>query len=126
MPKTKKKRIAAGKAVANRTTNVTEGKANKSAFVRSLPTHMPAKAVVEKAKAHGMNMSVAYVYSIRTAARASGNRVTAALVPRAGRGVPTAGHAEDLLRAVAAELGLSRALGILEGEQAKVRAILGG
>jgi hypothetical protein len=33
---------------------------------------------------------------------------------------------EDLLRAVASELGLSRAIGILEGEYAKVRAVLGG
>jgi hypothetical protein len=33
---------------------------------------------------------------------------------------------EDLLRAAAAELGLGRAMEILEGERARVRAVLGG
>jgi hypothetical protein len=38
----------------------------------------------------------------------------------------TTSSAEDLLRAVAAELGLGRAVEILEGERARVRAVLEG
>jgi hypothetical protein len=98
---------------------------NKSAFVRSLPADMPAKAVVEKGKAQGMPMSIAYVYSIRTAAKAAARRGGLSGVPGRRPVVGRGGAVEDLLRAVASELGLSRALAILEGEQAKVRAVLG-
>lgn len=34
--------------------------------------------------------------------------------------------AEDVLRAVAAEVGLGRAIGLLEGERARVHAVLRG
>jgi hypothetical protein len=99
---------------------------NKSAFVRGLPSNMPAKDVVEKAKAQGMKISVAYVYSIRTAAKAGARRAnTAAGGAPVAKSFTTGGRAEDLLRAVAAELGLSRAIGLLQAEQAKVRAVLG-
>jgi hypothetical protein len=101
------------------------GRQNKSAFVRSLPPDTPAKDVVEAAKAKGMTMSVAYVYTIRTAARAKGRRGQVPGLPGRRPGARSGGPVEDLLRAVAAELGLSRALAILEGEQATVRAMLG-
>ena len=101
-------------------------KQNKSAFVRSLPADMPAKDVVAKGKARGMTMSIAYVYSIRTAAKAAARRGGLAGVPgRRPLATHGGGRVEDLLRAMAAELGLRRALAILEGEQAKVRAMLG-
>jgi hypothetical protein len=114
--------------MASRKTKAAGGaKHNKSAFVRSLPADMPAKDVVAKGKAQGMNMSIADVYSIRTAAKAAARRGRLPGVP--GR-KPAASHGggrvEDLLRAVAAELGLSRAIGLLVAEQAKVRAVLGG
>jgi hypothetical protein len=96
---------------------------NKSAFVRALPANMPAKDVVEKAKAQGMKISVAYVYSIRTAAKAGARR--AGTIDGSGKSFGGGGRVEDLLRAVAAELGLSRAIGLLQAEQAKVRAVLG-
>jgi hypothetical protein len=101
---------------------------NKSVFVRSLPSEMPAREVVEKAKAGGMGISVAYVYSIRAAAKTAARRSGRSLASRPGRrssAGPSVGPVEDLLRALAAELGLSRAIGILQGEQAKVRAVLG-
>jgi hypothetical protein len=99
---------------------------NKSAFVRSLPADMPAKLVVEKGKAQGMSLSVAYVYSIRTAAKAGARRVAGGAATSREFGGAGRGRVEDLLRAVAAELGLSRAIGLLQAEQAKVRAVLGG
>jgi hypothetical protein len=118
MPKTPK----------NGTTRVANSKPNKSAFVRSLPPHTPGKDVVEAAKANGMRISVAYVYSIRAsvknAARRAGAVVPGATKRRDVHADQSANHAEDLLRAVAAELGLSVAIRILEGEQEKVRAVL--
>src|SRR5690349_5986314 len=106
---------------------VTANKVNKSAFVRGLPPNMPAKEVVDKAKAEGMKISVAYVYSIRTAAKAGARRAVGGLGDRSVKGLGgSGGRVEDLLRAVAAELGLSRAIGLLQAEQAKVRAVLGG
>jgi hypothetical protein len=105
-------------------------KVNKSAFVRSLPATMPAKDVVERAKAQGVKLTVAYVYSIRTAAKLGARRLARGDAPAGGRSpngmVPSSSaRVEDLLRAVAAELGLSRAIGLLQAEQAKVRAVIG-
>jgi hypothetical protein len=43
-----------------------------------------------------------------------------------GRPISTPSKTEELLKAVAAEIGLRRAIEILEEERAKVRAVLGG
>lgn len=97
---------------------------------------MPAKEVVAKAKAQGMTLTVPYVYSIRTASKAAAKKAGAAGgSPRRGR-PPTAAasnvtgsrsaRVEDLLRAAAAEIGLSHAIGLLQAEQQKVRSVLGG
>lgn len=116
----KKKAAAAGKKI------------NKSAFVRSFPNDTPAKDVVEKGKAQGVALSIAYVYSIRANAKRAERRANGVPAPgRRGRanGVPSAGgsaRAEELLRAVASELGLSRALEVLQAEQRKVHALLAG
>jgi hypothetical protein len=121
-----KKRTAVKTAARVKSAASQGDKQNKSAFVRSLPEHMPAQEVVDTATAKGMKISVAYVYSIRTATKAKERAVTSSLLSRAGRpAASSSGRVEDLLRAVAAELGLSRAIGILQGEQAKVRAVLG-
>ena len=111
-------------------------KTNKSAFVRSLPADMPAKDVVEKAKAQGMKLSVEYVYSIRAAAKTTAKKsAKAGAAKRRGRAPKTkssngngssSARVEDLLRAAAAELGLSHAIGLLQAEQQKVRAVIGG
>ena len=122
------------------------GKINKSAFIRDLPEDMPAKDVVEKAKTAGLNMSIPYVYSIRTAQKARAKKIAAGHPPaRRGRrpnsvvaatassapsraATASSGHGkiEDLLRAVASELGLSNAIRLLQAEQLKVRAFMGG
>ena len=47
---------------------------NKSAFVRSLPATMPAKNVVEKAKAAGIEIKESYVYEIRSAGKRKAGR----------------------------------------------------
>ncbi len=48
--------------------------ANKSAFVRALPRTMPGADVVKKAKAAGINISLAYVYGIRAKSKPKGAR----------------------------------------------------
>jgi hypothetical protein len=48
---------------------------NKTGFVRSLPSSMPGAEVVKKAKEAGLQISLAYVYSIR--AKSKGKPKTA-------------------------------------------------
>jgi hypothetical protein len=106
-------------------------KISKAAFVRSLPTSTPAKEVVAKAKSQGITLTDAYVYNVRATSKAgkgkrsskrgssSTKRRSVTVKVGGGRG------AEDLLRAVAAELGLARAIAVLETEHARVRKLLG-
>jgi hypothetical protein len=101
-------------------------KVSKAAFVRSLPANTPAKDVVSKAKALGMDLSEPYVYNVRATTKASSRK------RNGGRGVSHAVRgvggrsAEELLRAVAAELGLARAIGVLQAEHDRVHRLLGG
>jgi hypothetical protein len=119
-------RARAGASSAKSKPGPKKGGSSKASFVRSLPASTPAKEVVAKAKALGMTLSVNYVYNIRGAAKtASKNRRAAA---RTGASVPrpvvSASSAESLLKALAAELGLGRALEILSSERARVRTLI--
>ncbi len=106
----------------------------KTAFVLSHPTTMPAKQVVEKGKAAGVKLTDAFVYAIRSNAKRKSRKGPKAAAPTRRAVVrPTngshnvAGHgAEELLKAVASELGLSRAMEILKGEHDRVHRLLGG
>jgi hypothetical protein len=94
-------------------------KPSKAAFVRSLPATTPAKEVVAKAKAAGIKLSEPYVYNVRATSKAKkgGKR---------GPGRPAGAQgAEQLLRAIASNLGLARSLEILRGEHERVRRLLG-
>lgn len=103
-------------------------KQTKAAFVRSLPRTMSAKDVIAKGKAAGMSLSAAHVYAIRSGSKKSrkssksrgainGERPVAHL-----RG---SNHgAEDLLRAVASELGLSNAMAVLAAEHHRVQRLI--
>src|SRR5580658_4316288 len=118
---------AKGGATAKKASGPKKGGTSKAAFVRSLPSDTPAKEVVAKAKALGLALSVNYVYNIRGAAKTAAKNRRVAV--RAGAGVPRpiagAPGAESLLKAVAAEVGLAKAIDILAGERARVRAVLG-
>jgi hypothetical protein len=96
---------------------------NKSAFIRRLPSSMPAKEVVKQAKAAGMKLTESYVYNVRGAAKktARPGRNGASVA----RPITTTSSAEGLLKALAAELGLGNAIEILTGERTKVRAVIG-
>lgn len=118
---------------------------NKAEFVRANSDLSP-RAIVEKAKAEGVELSVTYVYNVRggdkTAAKkktakkgtaskqptpsSTATKTRAVTKPTASNGSRPSGSVEDLLRAAASELGLGRAIEILEGERARVRAVLGG
>ena len=96
---------------------------SKAAYVRSLPRSMKASQVVAKAKAAGIKLTTAYVYAIRSDASAAKKSKKPAAVAPAG----TRSHsAEDLLRSVAAEVGLSRAITLLQAEHDRVARLLRG
>ncbi|MBI4953981.1 MAG: hypothetical protein HY908_18295 [Myxococcales bacterium] len=87
---------------------------------------MPAKEVVAKAKAAGLELTEKYVYTIRSVARArkvrDEHRAAAKTAPQGG----TSSGAGALLLAVAAEIGLGRAIELLVAERRRVTAMLNG
>jgi hypothetical protein len=102
----------------------TTKKLSKAGFVRSLPSDTPAKVVVAKAKAMGLTLSEPYVYNVRATTKRRGGSTSRGATNGTLR---ASGHAtEDLLRAVAAELGLTRAIGVLRAEHERVHRLLGG
>jgi hypothetical protein len=128
----------AKKAAPKKTPTVTNGSAatssvqSKADFVRSLPRDTPVRDVVEKAKVAGIKIGDAYVHNVRgrDAMVAKRGRKARTASVRKGAGVPrpiaTTSSVEDLLKAVAAEIGLGRALEILVRERAKVRVMIAG
>jgi hypothetical protein len=105
---------------------------SNAAFVRGLPASTPAKDVVKLAKAAGLKLGVSYVYNIRGAAKIAAKKKRAGAKSPAvsaignGGGSTVSTSAQNLLKAVAAELGLGAAIEILSGERARVRAVIGG
>jgi hypothetical protein len=99
---------------------------SKAAFVRSFPTVTPAKEVVAKARSQGIHLTDAYVYNVRATSRAGrkspGGSATKNKTKRRTIKVGRRRGAEDLLRAVAAEMGLTRAIAVLQAEHNRVRS----
>ena len=98
-------------------------KQSKAAFVRSLPPNMPAKDVIEKAKAAGHKLSPAYVYVIRSkgsSAKSAGRGGRKGGRGRQGRSNGSA--AERQLIGAALELGFGRAQEILNAAKARLQA----
>jgi hypothetical protein len=91
------------------------------------------KEIVAKAKAAGIKFGVGYVYNVRGYDKTAGKRratpkrsASMAIATNGGRSASIAQvKTADLLIAVAAELGLGRAMEILAGERARVRAVIG-
>jgi hypothetical protein len=88
---------------------------------------------VQDAKTAGLQLNVRYIYNVRKAAkpatkskRVAKQTSTSKATLTGGVWSPTSSSAETLLRAVAAEIGLGRAIEILAGERARVRAVIGG
>ena len=100
----------------------------KTAFVLSHPTTMAAKEVVAKGKAAGVALTDAFVYAIRSNAKRKSRKGAASAASNRRPPQHTVGShtTEELLKAAAAELGLTRAMGILQAEHDKVHRLLGG
>jgi hypothetical protein len=112
---------------------------SKSDFIRAQSASLTAAEVVAKAKAAGIKLDPFLVYKVRgrlnverqTAPATPAKKMTsapAATVPTAPA-PPTAStgsSAEDLLRAVASETGLVKAISLLEEQRRQVLRMLGG
>jgi hypothetical protein len=110
---------------------------SKADFVRGFPNLSP-KEVVAKAKAEGVKFDVGYVYNVRGSDKSARKKKRAAAKTTTSTSTHTNGvqslvalsavssSAERLLRAVAAEMGLGKAVEILAGERARVQLILKG
>jgi len=122
-----KQKSTSGKPNMSRTSKKT---ANKAAFVRGLPLSTPAKQVVTLAKAAGMKLGINYVYNIRGTAKLAAKKKRAAAKSPVASTVANTGswsvsqHAETLLRAVAAEIGLGQAIELLLAERTRVHSLL--
>jgi hypothetical protein len=105
---------------------------SKADFVRSLPKETPVRVVVEKAKLAGIKLGDAYVHNVRGRDATKGKKKKGArrAAVRMGASVPrpiaTTSSVENLLKAVAAEIGLGQAVEILTRERARVRAVIAG
>jgi hypothetical protein len=98
---------------------------NKTAFVKSLPSNLPAKTVVAKAKKVGLSINEKYVYAIRSKAR---SRTGTGRVRR-GRPPTRRGFAADAVmsfRRLALHLGLKQAEDLIEEMKRKIEAVLHG
>jgi hypothetical protein len=103
---------------------------NKSAFVRSQPTNMSAREVVQKGEAQGITLSEKYVYNIRAKAKAMGRVGAGPGRPgrRPGRpaGARASGSAEERLVDLALEVGLAKAEGLLARLRSAIRKAVVG
>jgi hypothetical protein len=106
-------------------------KLTKTAFVKAQPTSLSAKEVIAKGKAAGIELTEKAVYAIRyeakrAAKKKSQHRPASGKLTTVRNSKLRANGVEDLLRAAASEIGLSRAIGILQEQQRSLRSVLGG
>ncbi len=127
----KAKPVSAKPKLAPSTATTAPGSMSKAAFIRSLPATLSVKDVVATGKAKGIKFDATYVYWARRATTKRA-KTTTRRATSPGNGAPlgrpasTSSSAEALLLALGAEIGLGKAVEILEGERAKVRAAIGG
>ena len=105
----------------------TKSPQSKVGFVLSLPTDMPAKEVVTKAKEAGLKLREGYVYVIRSGARTRARRFKIRR-PKASTGILVGrGHGTEAeFRRLALELGLGKAKKMLRDTEKKVTALIAG
>jgi hypothetical protein len=122
---------AAKKRASMVTKKSTKPVQSKADFVRANRNLSPQE-IVAKAKTEGIKLAVDYVYNVRGADKAArkkkraGAKVNTSTTSSNGAGPSANSNAEALLKAIGAELGLGKAIEILSGEQARVRAVIGG
>ena len=100
---------------------------SKAAFVLDLPTDLPAKEVVAKAKEVGLRLAEGYVYVIRSTARSRARRLRIKRPVASARIlVGRVSGTEAEFRRLALELGLGKAKKLLRDTEEKVAAIIAG
>jgi hypothetical protein len=120
------------------------GAMSRAEFIRRQSFELPAMAVVRNANAAGLDLKVGLVYRVRRATRERAAKVAkavnaalfapvvagvkpaapkAAVAPSATAGRTTA---EELLRAAASEIGLERAIELLEDQRMQLVSVLDG
>ena len=79
------------KKAKKKTASKTTQRVNKSAWIRSQPSTVSAKEVVDKANAEGIKLSLAQVYTARSTAKRQGEPKRGAAAGRRGPGRPKGG-----------------------------------
>lgn len=128
LPAAKKGTSRSTSAAPNRADAKARPTASKAAFVRAHANLSP-KEIVERAKAENIKLDVGYVYNVRSSNRASqrsARRAPERPITTAPESVGATSRVETLLKAVAAEVGLGRAIELLQAERAKISAAIGG
>ncbi len=124
---------------------------SKATFIHSLLPSIPVNEVVARAQAQGLDLTQGYVRWVRWQSRSAAKRrapqasawptkpgapsvkrttkASSAEKPARSAAVAvrvngTSSRAEHLLKALGAELGLGRAMEILTGERARVKAVI--
>lgn len=103
-------------------------KINKSKFITDLPTTMPAKDVVAKAKSAGIKLSEKYVYNIRAKAKARGGKPGKPGRPKGSKranGATVHSGDETSFVTVAIAIGVTRARELLDGIVASGKSVFG-
>src|SRR4051794_8333854 len=94
-------------------------KQSKTAFVLA-HANLAGAEVVDEAAKQGMNLTIAYVYSIRSKAKATGGRPTRGpgRPPKSALATSTSGSIEKQFVSLAVEIGISRAETLLKSVRA--------
>jgi hypothetical protein len=97
-------------------------KQTKTAFVLAHP-NLPGAEVVKEAAKQGLKMSIAYVYSVRSKAKATVGqpRRSPGRPPKASPATATSGSLDKRFMNLALDLGLGRAEALLKGVRAMAR-----
>jgi hypothetical protein len=127
------KKAATKKAATKKAAAPKSAITNKAEFVRSNPT-LSTKELVAKAKAAGVKLADAYIYNIRGAAKKNGkgkvvlSKTGRSKVEAASSGFSIRGATdiETLLYMVAAEIGVPRAIFLLQSSRASIVTALRG
>jgi DNA-binding NarL/FixJ family response regulator len=104
-----------------RSSTVTPKPPTKSDFIRSQPAGLSTPEIVAMGKAAGIKFTPQLANKVKRAAATS---PAAKTDMSAGGSTVSASSAENLLRAVAAEIGLGRAIELLHGERARAHSLL--
>jgi hypothetical protein len=114
---------------------------NRASLIRSLPSTMPAKEVLAVAAKQGVKLTESYVYNVRGTAKKAALKkklaksgsygvpapttfIVGGMGGGGGKGAPGPLSPEELLMAVASEVGLSRAILILTSARLVVASAL--